>query len=53
VVANSGRQQYPVSTGHCERDPYIQGDHRWRHEDVPDDIPKIIPDIPADPRTLY
>jgi nucleoside-diphosphate-sugar epimerase len=41
-----------VSQGHREAEPYRSMVER-RHTDIPDDMPMITPDIPAEPRGLY
>ena len=41
-----------VSQGHREAEPYRAMMER-RHTDIPDDVPMISPEIPAEPRGLY
>ena len=41
-----------VSQGHRQQEPYKAMTER-RHADIPDDVPLITPDIPAEPRSLY
>ncbi len=41
-----------VSQGHRAEDPYRAMMER-RHADIPDDVPLITPEIPAEPRSLY
>ena len=48
VVASS----IMVSEGHYEEDPY-KAIYEKRYEDVPPGFPKVSPDIPAKPRSLY
>ena len=41
-----------VSQGHREQEPYKAMTER-RHDDIPDDVSIITPDIPAEPRGIY
>jgi NAD+ dependent glucose-6-phosphate dehydrogenase len=41
-----------VSQGHREQEPYRAMMER-RHTDIPEDVPLVAPDVPAEPRSLY